>query len=82
LPKQDLVAGLRVMLENEELGLSAKFGPPRMLVKEMVEMETRMCDRGGVSFGVRREGARDDLIMASALACWRASNISPLRVGD
>ena len=72
MPKQDLVAGLRVMLENRELGLPLKYGPSRLLVKEMAEMESWQGGRGGVSFGARREGAHDDLVMASALACWRA----------
>jgi hypothetical protein len=72
VPKQDLVAGLRVMLENRELGIPLRYGPSRLLAKEMAEMETWMGERGGRSFGSRREGAHDDLVMASALACWRA----------
>ena len=72
MPKQDLVAGLRLMLENRELGIPLKYALSRLLVKEMAEMETWMGGRGGRSFGSRREGAHDDLVMASALACWRA----------
>ncbi len=72
VPKQDLVAGLRLMLENRELGLPLRYAPSRLLVKEMAQMETWMGVRGGVTFGARREGAHDDLVMASALACWRA----------
>jgi hypothetical protein len=77
VPKQDLVAGLRVMLEKRELGLPAKFGPSRVLVKELAEMESWMGGRGGQKFGARREGAHDDLVMASALACWRARRRLP-----
>jgi hypothetical protein len=77
VPKQDLVAGLRVMLEKRELGLPAKFGASRLLVKEMAEMETRQGGRGGLKFGARREGGHDDLVMASALACWRARRRAP-----
>ena len=72
VPKQNLVAGLRLMLENRELGLPLMYGPSQLLVKEMTEMETWMGERGGRCFGSRREGAHDDLVMASALACWRA----------
>ena len=72
VPKQDLVAGLRVMLEKRELGLPAKLGASRLLVKEMAEMESWQGGGGGLKFGARREGAHDDLVMASALACWRA----------
>ena len=46
MPKQDLVGGLRVMLEKRDLGLPLKYGPSRLLAKEMAEMETWMGDRG------------------------------------
>ena len=72
VPKQDLVAGLRLMLENRELGLPMRYGASRLLAKEMAEMESWMGGRGGLSFGARREGAHDDLVMTTALACWRA----------
>jgi hypothetical protein len=77
VPKQDLVAGFRVMLEKRELGLPAKLGASRLLVKELAEMESWMGGRGGLKFGARREGAHDDLVMASALACWRARRGAP-----
>jgi hypothetical protein len=72
VPKQNLVVGLRVMLEKRELGLPAKSGASRVLVKELAEMEMWTGGRGGLKFGSRRDGAHDDLVMASALACWRA----------
>ena len=72
VPKQDLVAGLRLMLEKRELGLPVKLAALRLLVKEMAEMESWQGSRGGLRFGARREGTHDDLVMASALACWRA----------
>ena len=77
VPKQDLVAGLRVMLEKRELGLTVKLAASRLLVKEMAEMESWQGGRGGLKFGARREGAHDDLVMASALACWRARRRAP-----
>jgi hypothetical protein len=77
VPKQNLVVGLRVMLEKRELGLAAKSGASRVLVKELAEMEMWTGGRGGLKFGSRREGAHDDLVMASALACWRARRRLP-----
>ena len=65
------------MLEKRELGLPMKLGASRLLVKEMAEMETWQGGRGGLKFGPRREGAHDDLVMASALACWRARRRVP-----
>jgi hypothetical protein len=72
VPKRNLITGLQVMLEKRELGLPANLAGTRTLMKEMAEMEERMTGRGGASFGAWREGQHDDLVIAAALACWRA----------
>src|SRR5437867_7621485 len=71
VPKQHLITGLRVMLEKRELGYPARLARARMFEQELAEMGTRRNQRGRASFGAR-EGEHDDLVMASALACWRA----------
>jgi hypothetical protein len=72
VPQRDVVAGLRTMLEKDELGLSRKVKGAGTLLKELADMGARMTVRGRVSFGAQREGSHDDLVMATALACWRA----------
>jgi hypothetical protein len=72
VPKKDLITGLQVMLEKKELGLPANLGATRMLTKELQDFQERMTGRGGASFGAWREGQHDDLVIAAALACWRA----------
>jgi hypothetical protein len=74
VPKRELITGLRVMLDNRELGLPETFGPTRALIEELRGMETRMNGGGAVRVGAWREGEQDDLVMALALAlaCWRA----------
>ena len=71
VPKRDLIAGLRVSLDNRELGLPANFGPTRALIEELRGMETRMNGSGAVRVGAWRDGEQDDQVMALALACWR-----------
>ena len=60
MPKADLVMGLRMMLEKNELWVEKKLAGAEALAKELA------------SFGARRPGEHDDLAMALALACWRA----------
>ena len=72
VPKQDVITGLQVMLEKRQLGLPSSLAACRMLARELADMEERRSGRGGVLSGVWREGQHDDLVMASALACWRA----------
>jgi hypothetical protein len=72
VPKRDLISGLQLMLEKLELGLPAKLAASRTLARELADLEERMTSRGGASFGAWREGQHDDLVIAAALACWRA----------
>jgi hypothetical protein len=71
VPKRDVVTGLRVMLEQGELGLSRRVGGVEQLAREMAGMEARVRRSGRESFGAAG-GEHDDLVMACALACWRA----------
>jgi phage FluMu gp28-like protein len=68
VPKHDLMIGLQVALEDEELKIARRMTETRALVKELTDM--RVNDRGGM--GAEGSGQHDDLVMAVALACWRA----------
>ena len=72
VPKQVLISGLLVMLEKKELALSMRVASARVLDKELAGMEARVSRSGNLSFGTWREGEHDDVVMAAALACWRA----------
>jgi len=43
-----------------------------MLTRELQDFQVRATRQGGASFGAWREGQHDGLVMAAALACWRA----------
>jgi hypothetical protein len=72
VPKQVLISGLLVMLEKKELALSMRVASARVLDQELAGMEARVSRSGQLSFGTWREGEHDDVVMAAALACWRA----------
>jgi hypothetical protein len=72
VPKGVLITGLLVMLEKKQLALSMRVASARVLDKELAGMAARVSRSGHVSFGAWREGEHDDLVMAAALACWRA----------
>ena len=58
-PRQDLVQGLRVMLEQGKLEISSRLPEAQRLVEELVSF-----DRG--------QGTHDDLVSALAMATWAA----------
>ena len=65
VPKADLVAGLRVMMEKKELRMERRLAGSEALVKELA------------GFGARGSGEHDDLAIALALACWRVRRLVP-----
>jgi hypothetical protein len=71
VPKQVLISGLLVMLEKKDLALSMRVASARVLDKELAGMEARVSRSGQLNFGTR-EGEHDDVVIAAALACWRA----------
>jgi hypothetical protein len=70
VPKQDLIGGLQVMIESEQLGVARDLAFAQALLEELIEM------RGDV-YGAAAARAHDDLVIATALAAWRARRFTP-----
>jgi hypothetical protein len=86
VPKRGLLTGLQVMLQSGELGIAAGLVGADDLVREMRGMRVKLSAGGMETFGAWRSGAHDDLVLATALACWRAMSLivrrGPLRSFD
>jgi hypothetical protein len=72
VPKQDLFAGLQVLLEKNELHIAKQLKEAVALRRELLSVKQRESDTGRVKLGAEGAGQHDDLVMALALACWRA----------
>ncbi len=72
VPKQDLLAGIQVHLELGQLRIAKQLKECGSLVREL--MDVRMTNRfpGRVRIGADGCGEHDDLVIAVALAAWRA----------
>jgi len=68
VPKRDLIAGVQMALEKGELRIARRMKDVGALVREL--MDVRMAAGGAI--GADRHGEHDDLVIALALACWRA----------
>jgi hypothetical protein len=66
VPKRDLMGELLVLLEQGQLKIGNLREGPR-LVRELMDVR----DSGG-RVGAEGAGEHDDLVIALALACWRA----------
>ena len=71
VPKRDLMAEVQVMLENGQLRVG-RLKETGRLVRELVDMKRSVNATGRVRMGADGYGEHDDLVIALALACWRA----------
>ena len=72
MPKLDLMAGLREVLERGELGIARGMGEGDRLVEELMNVKVGVRKSGRVRVGADGCGEHDDLVIAVALAVWAA----------
>ncbi len=71
VPKRDLVVGLQAMLQQRMLQVPAALPVRHELTKELLGMRAKIRENQHVGYAAT-EGLHDDLVMALALAVWRA----------
>ncbi len=72
VPKRDLIAGVQVLLERGELKIAGRLRDSWALVKGLLDVRMTASGAGKVRLGADGGGEHDDLVIALALACWRA----------
>jgi hypothetical protein len=72
VPKRDLVVGLELLLEAGALEISRGLETGEELLAELRAMRVSVSAKGHERFEASRNGEHDDLVLATALACWRA----------
>jgi hypothetical protein len=72
VPKRDLMTGLLVLLERRELRIALRLKEAGPLVRELTDVRMTAGSGGNVRMGADGGGQHDDLVVALALACWRA----------
>ncbi len=71
VPKRDLMAEVEVLLESGRLTIG-RLKEGARLVKELKDIRMRVNGAGRMRMGAEGSGEHDDLVIALALACWRA----------
>ena len=76
VPKQDLLSGVQLLLEQGVLRIARDLREAGSLVKELLDVRTTVRttagSRGQMRVGADGHGEHDDLVIALALACWSA----------
>jgi hypothetical protein len=70
IPKRELVGCLQVLLQTGRLKIASALPESEILVKELLNFQVKITAAAHDSYGVWREGAHDDLVLALALATW------------
>jgi hypothetical protein len=78
VPKQDLFAYIQVLLEKGELRIARDLRGARMLLRELMDVQERLKSNGVTRVGADGYGEHDDLVIALALACWKAKRTREL----
>jgi hypothetical protein len=72
VPKRDLMSGLQLALEQGQLKIAKGIESAGALVKELTSVRMAQRGMGRVRVGADGFGEHDDLVMAVALAVWKA----------
>ena len=72
VPKRDLIAGLMLLFQRGEISICGHLPESETLAAELANMRIKVSLAGHDTYGAWREGQHDDLVLAAALACWRA----------
>jgi hypothetical protein len=74
VPKQDLMASVQVLLEKDQLKIAKGLRELGALMRELTDVRSTTRSSGRVRLGADGCGEHDDLVIALALACWRAKS--------
>jgi hypothetical protein len=81
VPKRDLIARVQVLIEQGELKIARGMRGAGPLVKELANVRMTARESGRIRLGADGAGEHDDLVIALALACWRAGRKAEMRIG-
>jgi hypothetical protein len=72
VPKKDLVSVTQVLLQTRRLKIAKALPHAQLLARELVNFRARMTPQTAESQLDWRERANDDLVLALAIAAWKA----------
>jgi hypothetical protein len=73
VPKRDLVSVVQVGLQNRTLRIASGLNLAETLSRELQNFTVKITDAANDVYGAWREGTHDDLVLAVALAVWKAN---------
>ena len=82
VPKRDLVSAVQVLLQTGRLKFAEALPVVPTLVQELLAFRVKITVAAHDTYGAWREGAHDDLVLATAVAAWYGERWRPLERPD
>jgi hypothetical protein len=76
VPKKELIDGLLVLFQTQQLRIARHLPEAATLVAELTQFQRQRTAAGNETFGSTGAGQHDDLVLAVALACWQAVQLT------
>ena len=70
VPRQELAATLQVLLQARRLRVAPALPEAAMLAKELAASQVKVSEAAEMEMDAWRQGTRDDLVLAVAVAAW------------
>jgi hypothetical protein len=70
VPKLELVSTVQALLQTRRLQIVPRLAQADILKRELLEFKVRITASANETYGIWREGAHDDLVLALAMAAW------------
>lgn len=74
VPKRDLVSTVQVLLQGGRLKIAPSLPEAAVLVQELQSFQVKITISANDTYGAWREGSHDDLVLATAMACWQGES--------
>ena len=75
VPKRELVSVAQVLLQSGRLKVAEALPDTATLTRELLNFQVKISEQAHDSYGAWREGTHDDLVLATALACWAGEHL-------
>jgi hypothetical protein len=77
VPKRELAGALVAAFQARRVGIAAGLPEAEVLAKELANFRVKVTPAGNETFEALREGDKDDLVLAVAMAVWYGERWQP-----
>lgn len=82
VPREELVGVMQVLLQGRRIVVAPSLAHSQLLVRELVNFKAKVTGASELAVEAWREGEHDDLVLACAVAAWKALSGASAKSAD